>query len=1343
MAVALLSVTASADPDPRPERRRFEWMDEAGEGEVTPGDGETVQTFTPTLARNPDEGALLLFDANGVQRTGSNLVAAPGYTVPEGTLDAGGQYEWHVVAPVGIKRVKPKPIFSDDGFPDGPVDLATYVESEVIQSPQAFVVGSKVGAKQASHGLYARFWSLLDLDEDEKQGMDDDFLPAPGARIPNLDVEVWLRDVLGESCPTVQGGGIDPNDWSHYVPCSQEYNIEYVVPDITGGRPEDDVAFNIEGRNVAHNYATTLNADLAQSGGFEFTTADREVLSYGFGLRNRFAFRALGTLRVPETGVYTFSTRSAGGARVYVYQRTEQDLGKTLVSQPNAWAHPKPGNDCNVFSSKLEFSNPVKEDWKQVGPGISQRKFEYDKDDESWWQPDEDLLHDLQDELASGCGLDSALRAGTPIELVAGEAYPIMVDAWVGQTPGRVEVHVTDPHGMTMPLPFEWLEAASPGLVTHDRVAYPLAQSGASQAGQAFTLGGDGRAMTVLDSDSGLTVYESDGLGGWSNPNSLTRNGAPIGATAIPYQFRIDRDGSSIQNGRRMNHAGPNLRLWIGPESARFEGPIEMSFRVKTGEKPAPSSQWPADRCDYDSWGGFIVMCYWFTYDSGTTVIDTLEFDVDYVDSSTGRITNGKVSGSTTSSNQADADINRVDQGTVDRSSGRISITLSGTNNSGKTELVLDTNLGESQYGGDPSAAEFSEGFTPKATGGLRASLDEVRIESRENHVVLMAPFELDQRRRVPEYCHDEHSCLPAYDEWRQVQLDTLTLRYSSEGPLPERPIASANFSGTYRSNFTNKPQKSLPLTDISGTVNVVSGLIDIRVTAEGGHTVDLQLAPSEMKARAYHDDAVAMDYLGNTLVVAPDRDGSGAADVLIFSKFDECEPFADANVDMTSVGMLLDEAGIPRPYSSLPVFTSALPVPGTGGARQNLDADNPDHNGALLTNGVATLYWEGGNLVLRDAAMTTLWETGTKGTRLSFQGDGNLVVRENNVALWASGTHGNRGHSLRIMGTRLVVLSEAGKLEWQSPNAVKLPDLPLVPQGVKITPDGRTIAIQQPTLEGLRLDVLDREGPGQPWEITGSFAMGQSGGIHAPYEVATLMVESAFAVGAEEPPVTFRRWCWEEDPHPYTQRYVAFPSPIDPDVITVMTQAGSGEAWEEIAELRGHTDVTSLAFDYSADNLAIGEPTRHRVSVYTRPYWWDPTHWAHTKELSPQGKPGFGAKVTYTFGVLGITTDGSYKCGGPGGAWPLECDDSGPFETYNPGEARYYRDVSGWWTDYTDWTDLELAGLNADRSGPHVLLSVAGDTNTQFIGVGEVRNGAKPWDEVGGKFRAVDNYRP
>lgn len=92
--------------------------------------------------------------------------------------------------------------------------------------------------------------------------------------------------------------------------------------------------------------------------------------------------------------------------------------------------------------------------------------------------------------------------------------------------------------------------------------------------------------------------------------------------------------------------------------------------------------------------------------------------------------------------------------------------------------------------------------------------------------------------------------------------------------------------------------------------------------------------------------------------------------------------------------------------------------------------------------NGQYRFWLQGdGNLVLRNAAGTSLWSSGTHGkggVTLNMQGDGNLVLRtSSSSAVWATGTNGKGANRAMLQDNgNFVLLTSASAIVWQTNTA-------------------------------------------------------------------------------------------------------------------------------------------------------------------------------------------------------------------------------------------------------------------------------------------------------------------
>lgn len=1267
-------------------------------------DGDTVQTYTPTLPAPGGDAEIVIRNAMGTQVGGSGLLGSGEYTVEDGLLHAGGEYEWEVFSPgeTALSTTIPEMQLSGKTIQVGP----SFTRYHSIQSPQDFKVSTNVGVHQAAQGLFTRFWSMADVD-DYLDPLPPELTPSPGTRIPALELEAYLRDAQEETCI---GSRVcaKPNDptcssgfWREtFVLCGATHSVSLAPvsdsAELAGAH--DDVDYNIEGRNVASTFSTTLTRDLAGKVGFSFSTAGKHGITAGFGLRSAFAIRGLGTLRVPETGTYVFGTRSSGGARLYLYDSSDDDLGKTLVSDGDAWVHPPLTNDCLGESNRVTYQNKLDRWESPWNSPNTYYYYEYDEDDHSWWQPEEADFDLARERLHENCAIDTEIHFGEPIHLEAGRDYPVQFDAWYGPIEGRLEVHVTRPSGQTVLLPFTWLQAADESTIDFDRRIEPAPPVGAKVEGSAFAMSGVGHSMAVIDPTHGLRVHEANGLGGWTNPVSLTLDGASFGNDGIPVLMQLDPYAGQVAG---LPGPGGTGEFVLGPDGATLRSKLVMrSYHQGNGVE-----------------------------DYGTAEIDALEFSIDSQGQAVAiPILTGTVSGTvhfrTVQNGQTIADETYpLEQmgGFVDRNTGVVQLEMRGPHPRAQVRLVMGPDQAdERELSTDPATAKFS---TPINNGPtFTDSRLGTFVESTPGQFELGGEIFIHHRRLLMDgFCDPMGWCEDPIYTHRYLDIDGFAFGFSAVSHDAVRPIVALNASGTIRIRTSGQSGVTEAIQSATGTFNVATGDLDVEfVGANESVTMTLTAHDYAPSQHTFHESAVAMDDLGTTIVIAPDRVGPLEADAFIVSKIDNCEPFSDENKTVTSVGAALDEAGIPRPYASLPAYISELPTPADPSVTtQNLFANNPNHVGRILENDYAYLEWTvNGELAVRSVEDgDTFWSSNTEAENasLAWQGDGHLVIYSGGSAIWASQTHSApRGHTLRLIGTQAVILSESGVVRWSTPPGPGVPMRGVAPQSVKITPDGRTIAIQQPTEAGLRIDVLDRATPESPWIATGSFPIDGS----ETSNLATELPSNVFALGSDAPPFELPKdYCWAPDPRPYTTRFLAYPSNMNGDSITIRSQGFAGQPWMEVAELDGHSDVTSMAFDHWSDNLAIGEPDKQQVTIYTRPNWWDAGGWELTKRIQPNAEPDFGAKVEYTFGVLAVS---------------------------DREVVRFYRRIDtssdAEWQDYGDWATFVPRGQpGSDR---HVAFSLAGDSVTVLTAAAQLQHARANWFDPVGTVDDVDNFR-
>ncbi|MEM9516938.1 MAG: hypothetical protein AAGA42_18975, partial [Actinomycetota bacterium] len=233
-------------------------------------------------------------------------------------------------------------------------------------------------------------------------------------------------------------------------------------------------------------------------------------------------------------------------------------------------------------------------------------------------------------------------------------------------------------------------------------------------------------------------------------------------------------------------------------------------------------------------------------------------------------------------------------------------------------------------------------------------------------------------------------------------------------------------------------------------------------------------------------------------------------------------------------------------------------------------------------------------------------------------------------------------------------------------------------PQSVQMTPDGDIVAVMQPTGDsGHRVDVAERAS-GSQWEIVGSFETE----ISLPH--ATDLAYVPFAIGSE-----------------HDDRYVAV---VNGDNVEIHHRRGDGD-WELGLTTPVAGAVTSMSFDYYGRHLAIGQPHVGTVTVLERAV--DPTthtrsatDWVFKRDLHDNALDRFGSTVSWGYGNLAVTSDGTYRPGG-----------SGPDE-YSAATARIYSSASQNWDDFSWVKDYDLG----TGTGPHGVVIPAGTKTSPAI---------------------------
>lgn len=150
--------------------------------------------------------------------------------------------------------------------------------------------------------------------------------------------------------------------------------------------------------------------------------------------------------------------------------------------------------------------------------------------------------------------------------------------------------------------------------------------------------------------------------------------------------------------------------------------------------------------------------------------------------------------------------------------------------------------------------------------------------------------------------------------------------------------------------------------------------------------------------------------------------------------------------------------------------------------------------------NGQYRFWLQGdGNLVLRNAAGTSLWASGTNGkggVTLNMQGDGNLVLRNaSSASVWATGTNGKGANRATLQDNgNFVLLTSASAIVWQTNTGTTPP--PPAPAGISHVgtteewdDDGQSVRISKPsnTQAGdLMVLILHRTDDLLPYAVSG-----------------------------------------------------------------------------------------------------------------------------------------------------------------------------------------------------------------------------------------------------------------
>ena len=245
------------------------------------------------------------------------------------------------------------------------------------------------------------------------------------------------------------------------------------------------------------------------------------MISSSFPLQTDFGFRSLGYLEVPETGMYRFGTQSPGGAELAVYDTTEHDLGRTVVSADGAWWPTTLDEEYQATTHRWHFENEyVRSDTRDCGTQVCRTSYyTYEDDDPTWYQVERRDARWLLDDLRASGPAGDVVRWGHEMELEAGRQYPLAFTGWVGALGGDIGIHVDGPGQAPQPLPFEWISAAGDDVVGFDR-GFDTSDS-APIGGVDAAISGHGDGLAVLGANGVLDFYDTDGGIGWTPSGSV------------------------------------------------------------------------------------------------------------------------------------------------------------------------------------------------------------------------------------------------------------------------------------------------------------------------------------------------------------------------------------------------------------------------------------------------------------------------------------------------------------------------------------------------------------------------------------------------------------------------------------------------------------------------------------------------------------------------------------------------------------------------------------------------------------------------------------------------------
>ncbi|MEM8621147.1 MAG: hypothetical protein AAGF73_15620 [Actinomycetota bacterium] len=562
-----------------------------------PLDGPTFDTTTPTLLLDQPatDVEVVVADLDGRVVAESGLITGDEWVVTDGALAPGAGYEWSVFAPTGSTTAGVGvPTIGHDGSVSGDMGFGSSSAEYVMeQAPQAFNVDSTAEAGSGRNGLSGEFFPHFDptaqveVDEDGEPvpPLPSAIAPGPGSQLVTNTADWGLVDEDLDSCPVVERA-VKPIPGELPGPLIYE-TIEATVCEFSYAikaeatitvESGEAAAHNVQGHNVAPAFSTTIDSDVAIDDGFVVSTADENVISAGFPLLTEFGFRSLGYLTVPETGEYQFGTQSPGGAEAFIYITTEDDLGKTRISQNDSWLPSTLGQKYTTQTETFSFEN--REQSSSTGADAvyyyRYRTYEYADDDGSWLQPAPLDVRSLVNDLRANGPRADHVRYGDPVHLEAGRAYPIAFTGWVGPLPGVIGLHVDSPNTGQTPVPLSWLTPAPAGTVDFDRT---MGSATTETYGVAAAISGHGDTLGVLDGDGHLHISTTDTGYSWDQLTTIPNIAAPTPTYLSSIEYTVEPSTSSGWGNEPYEYAnvlGDVRADFVDGELRIAGGPIEL-----------------------------------------------------------------------------------------------------------------------------------------------------------------------------------------------------------------------------------------------------------------------------------------------------------------------------------------------------------------------------------------------------------------------------------------------------------------------------------------------------------------------------------------------------------------------------------------------------------------------------------------------------------------------------------------------------------------------------------------------------------------------------------------------